>query len=109
MIFLNVPYAEKDQARALGARWNPVRKRWYVPDGVESSPFEKWLPAEAPAGAGRTDSAAASLALGANYVALGHDCNPFERCAECERRLAGSAWAQARAALAATIASLGRR
>lgn len=102
MIFLNVPYAEKDEARALGARWNPVRKRWYVPDGVDAAPFAKWQAgADAAAPSGRRDSAVARLAVGANYVELAHDCNPFEACPECERELAGSAWQAARAALRA--------
>jgi hypothetical protein len=39
---LQVPYAEKDQARALGARWDPDGKRWYVPAGRSLEPFEKW-------------------------------------------------------------------
>ena len=25
-LFLNVPYAEKDEAKALGAKWNPTIK-----------------------------------------------------------------------------------
>ncbi|MBR1670446.1 MAG: exodeoxyribonuclease VII large subunit [Butyrivibrio sp.] len=28
-IILNVPYAEKDRAKAAGARWNPNIKKWY--------------------------------------------------------------------------------
>ncbi len=45
---LKVPFNEKDQAKALGARWNPDGKHWYIPQGVETAPFEKWL-AGAPA------------------------------------------------------------
>lgn len=97
MTFLNVPYAEKDEARALGARWNPGRKRWYVPTGVALEPFQKWL--KEGSGGGRADAAAAKLVVGANYVELSHACNPFEPCAECEQALAGTKWAQARAAL----------
>jgi len=41
--FLQVPYAEKDEAKALGARWNPQRKLWYVPAGGDLSKFGKWL------------------------------------------------------------------
>ena len=113
MIFLNVPYAEKDDARALGARWNPGRKRWYVPDGVAPEAFQKWMPeaGAAPAGAaraGRSDSAAAKLAVGANYVELAHACNPFEPCAECAQALAGSRWNEARAGLAGLLAGLKR-
>lgn len=42
-ISLKVPFNEKDQAKALGARWNAELKLWYVPEGVDSTPFEKWL------------------------------------------------------------------
>lgn len=42
-IALKVPFSEKDQAKALGARWNAESKHWYVPQGVESAPFEKWF------------------------------------------------------------------
>lgn len=109
MTFLNVPYAEKDEARALGARWNPGRKKWYVPTGVPLEPFEKWLAKGAEGmpgapGAGRSDGAAAKLVTGAHYVELDHACNPFEPCAECARLLAGSRWLEARAALAGVLA-----
>ncbi|MDO9050854.1 MAG: DUF5710 domain-containing protein [Methylotenera sp.] len=40
---LKVPFNEKDQAKALGARWNAELKLWYVPEGLDSAPFEKWL------------------------------------------------------------------
>lgn len=106
--FLNVPYAEKDDARALGARWNPGRKRWYVPTGVALEPFQKWLAADADAKGGRSDSAVAKLAVGANYIELPHACNPFEPCAECQAALAGSAWLQARTRLLETVAKLCR-
>jgi len=29
--WLDVPYAEKDQAKTLGARWDPQARRWYDP------------------------------------------------------------------------------
>lgn len=117
MNFLNVPYAEKDEARALGARWNPGRKKWYVPSGVPLEPFEKWLDkggdtaggGDAKVGAargGRVDSASAKLVVGAHYVELEHACNPFEPCAECAQALAGSRWLEARTALAAVIGAL---
>ena len=43
-LYLNVPYAEKDEAKALGARWNPRAKKWYF-DGARSDyiRFSKWL------------------------------------------------------------------
>ena len=42
-INLKVPFNEKDQAKSLGARWNAGAKLWYVPQGVDTAPFEKWL------------------------------------------------------------------
>ena len=42
-INLKVPFNEKDQAKSLGARWNAEAKLWYVPQGVEAAPFEKWF------------------------------------------------------------------
>jgi hypothetical protein len=42
-INLKVPFAEKDQAKSLGARWNGELKVWYVPPGTDSAPFAKWF------------------------------------------------------------------
>jgi hypothetical protein len=110
MTFLNVPYAEKDQARELGARWNPTRKRWYVPNGVALEPFERWLPKDGePAPAGRTDERAAKLVTGARYVAVDHACNPFEPCAQCAPVLAQSGWAAAREDVLKALQTLGGR
>ena len=40
---LNVPFAAKDQAKALGAQWQPDKKRWVVPAGMYLAPFAAWL------------------------------------------------------------------
>jgi hypothetical protein len=29
-VFLNVPYAEKDAAKQLGAKWDAKTKRWFI-------------------------------------------------------------------------------
>jgi hypothetical protein len=42
--FLKVPYAEKDTAKSLGARWDATKKRWYIPPGLDQSLFSKWVP-----------------------------------------------------------------
>jgi hypothetical protein len=102
MTVLNVPYAEKDQARALGAKWNPTRKTWYVPPGVALEPFAAWLPKEgaAPkAPKARVDSYAGKPVTGANYIELDHDCNPFEECPVCRPKLEASGWWAARVAI----------
>lgn len=41
--FINVPVEEKDEAKQLGARWDRVQKSWYIPDGLDSKLFDKWL------------------------------------------------------------------
>jgi hypothetical protein len=40
---LSVPFAEKDAAKRLGAKWDNVRSAWYVPDGLDTAPFQKWF------------------------------------------------------------------
>ena len=48
-LYLHVPYAEKDDAKALGARWDPKRRSWYIPDAslLDHAPaLRKWLPAQ---------------------------------------------------------------
>ena len=44
--YLNVPFQEKDEAKALGARFDWDRKQWYVPQNVSLTLFERWMPAE---------------------------------------------------------------
>jgi hypothetical protein len=43
-IDLSVPFHEKDDAKRLGARWDAVRKTWFLPSGTDAAPFSKWLP-----------------------------------------------------------------
>jgi hypothetical protein len=40
---LNVPFAEKDQAKQLGARWDPARKTWYIKDVEDLTQFMRWI------------------------------------------------------------------
>ncbi|MES2898656.1 MAG: DUF5710 domain-containing protein [Pseudomonadota bacterium] len=42
--FLVVPFAEKDEAKRLGARWDAAAKKWYVPPDKERELFKRWLP-----------------------------------------------------------------
>lgn len=39
---INVPFKEKDAAKALGAKWDRQEQSWYVPAGVDAAPFAKW-------------------------------------------------------------------
>ena len=43
-IDLNVPYVEKEDAKALGARWDVDRKVWYAPPGTDLQLLGRWLP-----------------------------------------------------------------
>ncbi|MEC3974104.1 DUF5710 domain-containing protein [Amycolatopsis sp. H20-H5] len=39
--WLDVPYSDKDEAKALGARWDPRAKRWYAP-GSRGKDLQRW-------------------------------------------------------------------
>jgi putative DNA primase/helicase len=41
--YLAVPYAEKDDAKRVGAKWDRQAKAWYVPAGVGLKAFTPWL------------------------------------------------------------------
>lgn len=92
--FLTVPFAEKDQAKSLGARWNADKKKWYVPAGIELAPFKKWVTTTAAGGDNVVTSnriaAAPSMEeigltiTGDKYVARTHDCIPWMPCTQCD-------------------------
>jgi hypothetical protein len=42
--YLKVPIEQKDRVKNLGAWWDPACKAWFVPDGVDLTPFVKWVP-----------------------------------------------------------------
>jgi hypothetical protein len=44
VIFLKVPFAEKDEAKRLGARWDSAMKKWYVPHNLDINLFSQWWP-----------------------------------------------------------------
>jgi hypothetical protein len=39
--YLHVPFDEKDEAKKLGAKWDPEKKSWYAPN-MEKSLIERW-------------------------------------------------------------------
>ena len=45
-LYLAVPFDQKDRAKAVGARWDPAAKKWYVPHGVDIAGFAEWWPDE---------------------------------------------------------------
>ena len=65
--YLAVPYAEKDDAKQLGAKWDRAEKAWYVPAGMDLGAFTPWMPAK-----------------GSVHIAV--DANPVEQFAEALRQ-----------------------
>src|SRR5699024_6288459 len=47
-IYLLVPFAEKDEAKALGAYWDPQARLWYIPPGVPTGPLLQRWPRSSP-------------------------------------------------------------
>ncbi len=41
--FIDVPFKQKEEAKALGAQWDRQEQSWYVPVNVDAAPFGKWL------------------------------------------------------------------
>lgn len=94
---LKVPFAEKDDAKKLGARWDAARKLWYVEGKSDLAAFARWSPVPHDAGAPGATAAAASRAAGktapaAGIVQIGSryverpracDCLPWEDCDAC--------------------------
>lgn len=40
--YLNVPFVEKDEVKALGAKWDVEKKMWYYTDASMKKKFAKW-------------------------------------------------------------------
>jgi hypothetical protein len=40
-IYLDIPFAQKDEAKALGARWDNSKRKWYAPNG-EPALLTRW-------------------------------------------------------------------
>ena len=98
---LVVPFSEKDEAKALGARWDPAKKLWYVDKVPDLAPFARWLSGENPGPAGkaapakpRANGAAAEVRTGASYLPLSCDCLPWEGCEKCQSALSSRAWSR---------------
>ena len=94
---LRVPFAEKDEAKRLGARWDAARKVWYVQNAPNLAAFARWLPspsdaAPAPARPVATRAQAASAKTGERYFALSCDCLPWAGCATCAAAVEARGW-----------------
>lgn len=44
-VAIDVPFVEKDEAKAMGAWWDPTARTWFVPRGIDAAPFlRRWSP-----------------------------------------------------------------
>ena len=50
MIYLEIAYAKKDEAKSFGVRWDPKEKLWYFPGDVLPKELERFRPANATKG-----------------------------------------------------------
>jgi exodeoxyribonuclease VII large subunit len=46
--YLLAQYADRERVKALGGRWDPSERRWYVPAGMDLASFAAWLPKSVP-------------------------------------------------------------
>jgi exodeoxyribonuclease VII large subunit len=44
--YLNVPFRDRNEAKAKGARWDSEARKWFVPIGRDLEPFTSWLPVD---------------------------------------------------------------
>jgi hypothetical protein len=87
-INLKTPFADKDAAKALGARWDGARKIWYITDVADLTPFMRWIPdlqaATVDASAGAPQAAAPIAAKApANHSASGVVTKPTSALPHC--------------------------
>ncbi|NMG43001.1 hypothetical protein GPA22_04560 [Aromatoleum toluvorans] len=92
---LKVPFAEKDEAKKLGARWDAARKLWYIEGHLDEGIFLRWSPtphdAAAPAASApkrssaRSKAASDTVQVGSRYVERPRVCNclPWDDCEKC--------------------------
>jgi hypothetical protein len=80
-IYLNVPFAEKDAAKALGARWDAAAKKWYAPADKDASVFAQWLNGGTAPVAAKTATASKAAVItypiDKNFVAYNGDEPPW--------------------------------
>ncbi len=91
---LKVPFADKDEAKKLGARWDGARKLWYIENSVDLAAFAKWMTDSTVTAAGSfspkpspSQKAATEgiTVVGSKYVPHPRvcDCLPWDDCDSC--------------------------
>ena len=78
-INLKTPFAEKDEAKALGARWDPKKKCWYIQNVADLTPFARWI-TDSPSSASPEKSKGAVVTGGPVSAGCGCEVLPWEDC-----------------------------
>lgn len=93
---LKVPFAEKEEAKKLGAKWDAARKIWYVEDKSDMAPFYRWAPSHhetsgvtepAPkTSSAKTQQSTGKFIVGSEYVVQARVCAclPWDVCDKCQ-------------------------
>jgi hypothetical protein len=81
-IYLNVPFTQKDEAKALGARWDAVLKKWFAKwqaasDAVES-PRSKASSTKVNSSSKKADASVKTHATVKDFVAYNGDTPPWD-------------------------------
>ena len=42
-IYIHCPYYQKDECKSLGGRYDRDQRSWYIPSGINTSNFTKWI------------------------------------------------------------------
>lgn len=98
--YINVPFREKDEAKALGARWDRREQAWYIPQGLDPAPFEKYA---RPAGAdgavvtaisaqSNTDGVSSNVAGARQYLAVPYGERMMAKAAGAEWDRSARSW-----------------
>jgi len=86
--YLNVPFAQKDEAKALGARWDAVEKKWFVPADKDIMLFARWqaearpkstaTPAKTSSSPKKTNAGVKTYAADKDFIAYNGDTPPWD-------------------------------
>jgi Domain of unknown function (DUF5710) len=69
--YLNVPFAQKDEAKALGARWDAVEKKWFVPSDKDITLFARWQTESGAVGSPKPKASSSKIGSSSKNTATG--------------------------------------
>lgn len=78
-INLKTPFAEKEEAKALGAHWDPKKKCWYIQNVADLTPFARWI-TDSPASTSPEQTTGPVVTHGAVIAGCGCKVLPWEDC-----------------------------